>query len=123
VVEGELMGYANIIDANLTLVFNQLKDLAKTVTLRKKSSVSFDFASSQLEEGETSDVVTKAVFIEDKKSSSKHNSTRREILFKSRGVGDLTMYDAVLYNGETWKLGPVISNNGYTVFAEIYKEG
>jgi len=117
------MGYAKIIDANLNLAFNQLKDLAKNVTFRKKAPIGFDFGSAEMDEGQAADTIIKAVVIDNKKTSEKHNPTKKEILFKSRGVGDITMYDSIIIDNETWKIGPIISNNGYIVFAEIFKEG
>ncbi len=117
------MGYAKVIDANLNLAFNQLKDLAVNVILHRKAQQGFDFSNAAITEDQAVDTIIKAVIIEKTKSSETHNSSKKEILFKSRGIPDITTYDSVTIANEVWKFGPIISDNGYVIFAEIYKEG
>ena len=122
------MGYKSLVDSQVTMAFNLLKDLADDVTLNKSSNVSFNFNTGAKEEKSIPTVI-KAVVITDDKKSDIHNSIKREVLFKTRSLGDINGYDSMTFenahdthlNG-TWKLGPIINNDGYTILAEIYKE-
>ena len=121
------MGYKALVDSQATMAFNLLKDLADDVVLNKSSNVNFNFGSGEKEERIESSVI-KVVVIDDDKKSDAHNSIKREVLFKTRGLGDINAYDSMTFenahdthlNG-TWKLGPVLNNDGYTILAEIYK--
>ena len=121
-VEGQLMSYKALIDRNLTLAFNQIKDLAEDVILKKSSSNDFDFGT-----GTTSNTVVekpiKAVVIKSNKMSNSHNGSVREIMFKSKGLGDLNAYDVVSFEGADWRFSTKINSDGYIIHAQVYREG
>jgi len=116
------MSYTSLIDSSLSLAFNQLKDLAKDMLLVRKTDKSFDFSTIAMSKGKTANHDIKAVILDTKKGANR-NTKRRQILFKSRNIDDITVYDSVIYNDETWKFNPLIVDSGFTYLAEILKEG
>ena len=123
------MGYKSLVDSQATMAFNILKDLADDVVLNKKDSVSFNFGTGVKEE-RTTPIEIKVVVLDDDKKSKIHNSIEREVLFKTRGLGDINAYDSMTFenahdvhlNG-TWKFGTILNNDGYTILARIYRRG
>lgn len=116
------MSYKALIDSNLNLAFNTIKDLAITVTFIKKTGTTFDFAAGTTVHTTTTNITTKAVVVEEKKTSKTSNTKTRQMMFKSKPLGDISLYDSVLIGADTWKLGDVISNSGYIILTNIYKE-
>lgn len=116
------MGYRTLIDKSLTLAFNLLKDLAVNITLIRKTNTTFDFSTADVTKGTVANTIIKAVILDGTKTSPEHNANRKQIIFKSKGIDDITMYDSILLENETWKFGPIISNSGYIISAEIFKE-
>ena len=124
------MGYKALVDANITLAFNLLKDLAVDVTLNKSAETNFDFGAAEVSpDYKASQLPIKAVILLDEKKSAKHNSIERSIMFKTRGLGDLNAYETILIEDDNdsskvvkWRFGPLINNDGYTIMAKIYRE-
>jgi hypothetical protein len=119
------MSYKNLINTNLTKAFNLIKDLAEDVIFVKRNSTVFDFNAADLKTSTTTQVVLKAIVINSKKNSktdSGHNTSKKQIMLKSKDVGDISLYDSLILNNETWKFGPVLQNTGFVILAEISKE-
>ena len=116
------MGYRAIVNSNVTTAFNMLRDLAEDVTLNESSGETFDFGTGETVAGDNKSVTVKAVVIQDDKQSTEHNTIKRQILFKTRGLGDINVYDSVVISGDTWRFGSTLNDDGYTVLAEVYKE-
>ena len=116
------MSYKALVDSNVTLAFNLLKDLAVDATLSKSGTVTFDFDTASNVESTRAELPIKAVVVDDDKKSDKSNSIVRQLLFKTRGLGDLNAYDRINIDGHEWQFGPLINNDGYTILAEIYRE-
>ena len=123
-----MMGYKSLVDSQVTMAFNLLKDLADDVILNKSSDVSFNFGDASTSQ-KTEQTVIKAVVTDDDKKSQIHNSIERQVMFKTRGLGDINAYDSLTFENShdihlngTWKLGPVLNNDGYTILASIYRE-
>jgi hypothetical protein len=116
------MSYAALIDSKLNLAFNTIKDLAVPVTFIKKTGTSFDFGTGATVHTTTTNIVTKAVIVDEKKTSKSTNTKTRQMMFKSKPLGDISLYDSVLIGADTWKLGDVISNSGYIILTNIYKD-
>lgn len=115
------MSYSKLIDRNLNLVFNKLKDLAKIATVTKHTDVEFDFGTG--EKTSTSEQINfKAVMLSVKTDSVKTNTETTQILFKRDDVGDITTYDVVVVEGVTYKIGKVHKNNGYVTLATLVRE-
>ena len=124
------MSYKALVRSNVKNAFNLVRDLAEDVILQKSSDIDFDFSTGVLldDAGETQ-LPIKAVIIENKKKSTKVNAIERQILFSTEFLGDVNAYDVVYIkdtHDETkmvaWKFGPKIIDNGYIMFANIYRE-
>ena len=123
------MAFYSFIDANITLVFNLLKDLAVEANLNKSPDNDFNFATAEMETGTDASIPVKVVVIKDDKKSKEHNSIRRQVLFKTRGLGDIDAYDTIDIPDEvdpsislSWKFVGKLNNDGYTVLAEVFRE-
>ncbi len=114
------MGYKSLIQNNINNAFNSVKDLATIVTLTKKSDVTFDF-STNAPTSTASTITAKLISTLRKKNSEKDSSVKRYVIFRTSEVGDLSVYDSFVEDGVTWKFGPIISNNGFTVTAEVFE--
>jgi uncharacterized protein YaaQ len=116
------MSYLRLIDNNLSKAFSLIKDLATDATFIKKSNTTFNF-NTGIAKPKVSETVDAKVIIMDKlKRSRDRNTQSQQIMFKSNDVGDLTLYDSVIINEITWKLGAHIKNDGFINIIEISKE-
>lgn len=124
------MSYRTLVNNAVSLAFRQLRSLAKDVVLHKSANVAFDFSLGELEaDPKKSDIVTKAVVLEDDKKSKKHNKTKRHILMHVKGLGDLNAYDTISIPNDVdsskmdvWRLGPAVNTDGYVVMVEVHRE-
>lgn len=116
------MSYKNLIDKNLTLAFNLTKDLATDIVLSKKTSPSYNFSTAAVDVVSTQTVTTKGVIIETEKNSKDRNSSKRQVMLKTAEVGDITKYDTLQYDSQTWNIGEIPKNDGYITLVNIYRE-
>lgn len=116
------MGYATQIDSKLNMAFNLIKDLAVSVVFVKKTGASFDFSTGESVVTTTTNITTKAVIVDSKKTSKESNVMSKQLMFKSKDLGDISLYDSVQINGVTWRLGDVITNSGYIILITIFKD-
>jgi len=116
------MGYAELVRKNVKAAFNAVGNLAIDVTLVKSGGASFDFNSGASEDVTSSSVCARAIIEGVKKTSEKRNVTSKEMMLNYEEVGDITLFDEVIIDGTTWKIGNPIEDDGFTVKAEIYKE-
>jgi hypothetical protein len=116
------MGYRSLVEGNVRKAFRMVKDLASDVVLNRKPVGDFDFATSSVKKTRAETATAKAIMMSMLKGSAEHNSPRRVVLFSKTEVGDLTIYDSFTWDGVVWKLGPVLSDDGYVVTAEMYRE-
>lgn len=116
------MSYQKLVDANVNRAFNLIKDLASNVTLTRKNDPKFDFASATAKFSGSLTVSTKAVVLDSKKKSDDRNTVKRELLLKSKEIGDINEYSTVLINGVQWNIGATISNDEFVTVAEVYRE-
>jgi hypothetical protein len=116
------MSYVNLIDSNLTMAFNLVKDLAKPAVLNKKGNVSFDFETGTTKTSNNSNTAIKVIVTDISKKSKEHNAVMRQVMFKAKGLGDIKMYDSLLIDNEVWNFGNFLKSEGYIIVAEIFKE-
>lgn len=116
------MSYQNLIDSNLSRAFNLVKDLAIPIVLTKKTVPEFNFGTGDAQFGANQTVNTKAVVIDSKKKSENRNTVQKELMLKSKEVGDLTNYATVTINSEVWNLGDIQKNDGFILLAKIFRE-
>ena len=116
------MSYQALIDANLNRAFNLIKDLAKDIVLTRQTNPNFDFGTGTAKFGTPVTVATKAVIIEDKKPNDNRNTIKRQMMLKTKEIGDINQYTTVSINNETWNIGDVIKNDGFITLADIHRE-
>jgi len=116
------VSYKNTIDANLKRAFSMIKDLATDAILNKKQSSSFDFSTGDSVNTGNTVLVVKAILINSKKASTTSETVSKEVMLKSKEVIDISAYDTLTINSEVWKIGPVISNDGFLILATVFRE-
>jgi hypothetical protein len=96
------------------------KDLAENVTFTKKSD-NFNFNTLENVSTNTS-VVVKAIIIDGKQAKEDRSIKMKQLMFRSKDLGNISLFDTVIIQGETWKLGNAIKDSGYIIIVEAYKE-
>lgn len=115
------MSYQALINRNLDKAFRLLKDIAIDITLNRNTA-DFDFSSNATNVTANSSVSLKAVVTDINKESPEYNYLEKQVLFKSKDIDDLTVYDTITIEAETWKIGSKINNSGYIYLLNIFKD-
>ena len=114
------MAYQSLIDSSLAKAYRLVKDLAEDVTFTKKSG-EFNFSTMEAVSADTS-VVVKTIVTDGKQAKENRNVKMKQLMFRSKDLGNISLFDIVVIEGETWKLGNVIKDSGYIIVVEAYKE-
>lgn len=122
-VEGELMGYKSMVERNVDKAFKLIGDLAITVTLNRKTKATFNFDTLDVKTTLTPNLVTSAVLLESSKKTAEHNTRSTSLILKTKEIGDINLFDSVTIGADLFKIGPIISTDGYITNVEIFKEG
>lgn len=117
------MAYTALIDKQLRLAFNQVKDLAKSAVFRQKVSSNFNFASGKTESTSIVQPTTKVVEFDGRKQPRGSKRIVKSLLVKSKEVGDISAYDIVEYDGYTWTIVGTIKGTGFILVLEVAREG
>lgn len=116
------MGYNQLVKDSVDLAFNLLGDLAQTFTFSKVTNNSFNFATGALNAPTINELTIKGVMVTSRKAYPKHNTTMTKVIVKTKDVGDISSFDKFVHNTITYKIGPVITNDGYIVEFEAFRE-
>jgi hypothetical protein len=116
------MGYQTLIDAKLNQAFNLVKDLAIDIVLTKKQDSTFNFGTGEVKFGSQSVVNTKAIPIDLKKTSENRNTIEKQLMLKSKEVGDITKYATVQFQSKTWNIGDIPKDDGFILLVNVYRE-
>lgn len=116
------MSYRKLVEANVTKAFNLVKDLAYDVVLTKKQTADFNFSSGETQLSSSQTVSTKAIVIEATKKSDDRNTIQKQIMLKTKDVGDINNYSTVSISGVIWKIGSIQKDDGFVITANIFKE-
>lgn len=116
------MGYQTLIDSNLNKAFNLAKDLAKDVTFVRKPNPNFNFSTGEASFSANQNITTKAVIYEAKKNSKERNTTIKEMMLKSKEIGDATLYDSVTIDNQSWNIIAIPKNNGFISIVQVSRE-
>jgi len=116
------MGYQALLDSSLNKAFNLSKDLAKEVTFVRKPNAAFNFGTGESEFSTVQNTATKAVIVDSKKPSKDKNAIVRQLLLKSKEVGDISLYDSVTIDSQTWNITEVQKNDGFISLVEVTRE-
>jgi hypothetical protein len=116
------MSYTKLIDKQLTLAFNKVKDLAVNAIVLKRTNGEFNFATGLIASGATTQIHVKAIVVDQEKSSKDVNTEVRQVMFKTQEVTEITLLDKIVINDVTWAFSNMLKSNGYVTVAEISKE-
>lgn len=116
------MGYQALIDSNLNKAFNLSKDLAKDVVFVRKPDPAFNFGTAEASFSTTQNVSTKAIIYESKKKSKEINTVIKELMLKSKEIGDATLYDSVTIDSQNWNIVSIPKNDGFVSIVEVSRE-
>lgn len=105
------------INRNVLKAFSSIGDLTKTVTLVQKDATGFDFANNTAQK--TSAITTQVRCIITEKTRKDELIT--SLMFLSSDLNDLTMYDKVIIDGNTWGLKLPYRDNGFTTTIELIR--
>jgi len=116
------MGYKALVNKNVAKAFTLLKDLAEDITLTKKTATSFNFSTLTASDTEAAALTTKAVITDSNKQSLDRNVVKKIMLLKTQDIGDISLYDKISYNSQTWLIGPSILSDNFVTVVEVQKE-
>jgi len=117
------MGYNSLVSRNVDKAFKLIGDLANTVTLVRKATSTFNFSTLNIKETDQANLVTTAIISDIKKPSGEHNTKASSLMLKTKEIGDINLFDTVIINNESFKIGPLISTDGFVTTVEIFREG
>jgi len=115
------MSYVNLINSNVSLAFNLVKDLAVDALIVKASRSDFDFTTGATDQTFTS-LPAKAIFVEEKKSSKEVNTSVKTVMIKTRESGDISTLDKLSVSNVIWNFTNIVRSNGYITIAEVARE-
>lgn len=115
------MALRKVIDNALSIAFKQMQDLAIVALFAKAVNGVFDFSTAQIVGEDESTKRLKIVVIKSKKAGDSGVVVSKDIMFQTSLI-DVSAYDTVTFDGVSWKIGPVISNNGFVTTLTIFKE-
>jgi hypothetical protein len=115
------MSYKNLIDSSLNLAFNQLKDLAEDFIYIKKTSSTFDFNTSLVTDTSVT-YSAKTVIVGKEKSRKDFGVVSMQLLAKTKEIGNISNFDSVIYNNETWTISDNIKDNGFISLFSVIRE-
>lgn len=115
------MSYVNLINSNINLAFNLVKDLAVDAFIVKASRADFNFSTGSSNQAYTN-TPAKVIIIEEKKKSKEVNTTVKTAMIKTREAGDISTLDKLSITGVTWNFTNIVRSDGYITLAEIAKE-
>ena len=112
------MAYKSLIDSQLAIAFNQLKDLAVPVLFEGVSVEGYDFAAMAPDVSSAPQVSLKAVVLGEKKEEGKITA---ELLFKSRDLENPSEHSRVTFEGNSWVVGPVLAQKRYITLVKVWR--
>jgi hypothetical protein len=116
------MGYKDLIDKNLTLAFNLVKDLAVEVSFIKKTGTTFSFTTSAVSHAASTTVPKKIVWTSGIKRAIGSNIISRKLIMSIEGIDGISTYDSIFEGGIIWKISAPILNNGFIITLEAHRE-
>jgi len=117
------MGYRSMVEKNVDKAFKLVGDLATSVTLVRKASSTFNFNTLGVKNVNLANLITLAIVTNITKNAEDRNVLRTSMMLKTKEIGDINLFDTVIINNETFKIGAPISTDGYVTTVEIFKEG
>lgn len=116
------MAYLPLIDKQLRVAFNQVKDIAVIGYFRKRTNASFDFNTVTASETVSTAIPAKVIIIDGVKQDKGASRIKKQLMVKSKEIGELSQYDTVEINGKVWTISGQIKNSGFIYVLEIMGE-
>ena len=113
------MGYAALVDKQLSNAFLRVKDLASDALFTKSTSANFNFNSGQLAETQAPPIRIKLVVTNEVTKSS---TVTRTVMAKAADIVAFTLYDTITLDGVIWKIGDVLKQSGKIWVFNIFRE-
>ena len=116
------MGFKKIINSSINLAFAKLKDLAPYATYSKTTDAAFDFNTAAVVEGVSTTKPVKTVVLGIQQSGDAATGSRvmtSRIMFRKSDIDNVGIYDTVVINSQTWKLGTVVQDTGYVIMVDV----
>lgn len=116
--------YSSLIASNVSLAFQQMKDLAVAVTMHVDTRSGFNFNTGQVNNNPASSLPASAIFLETKGKTKSTKIEKKQVILKTREMAPITDYKTISEDasGLSWTIGPVYMTNGYITVAEVYRE-
>ena len=109
-----------LLSRGVRMAFRMLQDKAEDVTLRRKPEDGYNFDTSAVNYSGESEITVKAVVTNEERKGS---VIKRTIMLMRSEVDEIRAYDELIAEGIVWNLGPVISDDGFIVIIDAYREG
>lgn len=116
------MGLYKLVDKNLTKAFSAIKDLAVIATFVKKTNPTFDFNKGVIKTTMAASIDVKVIIVDNTKASMDRNVQQLQIMFKVSDVGDIFLYETVIINSISWKIGKYIKTDRFITVIELFRE-
>lgn len=117
------MGYKSLIRNQVRKAFIAAKDLVVDATLTQNAATAFNFGTSTAIMGTPVVKTVKAIVTEKKRKADVGVVVFTEIMLNAEDVSDPTIYDTIVIEGVTHNVVTPYVNNGFTITAEIAKNG
>ena len=115
------MGYRQLIEKQVTLAFNKVKDLATDVILTKKIDVEFNFSTNAITNDSTEIINTKCIINTIIKKSEDKERTIKTAMFNTLDIGDINQYATITIGTDTWNIGPKINSDSFLTVVELLR--
>jgi len=116
------MAYLNMVEKNLTKAFKLIKDLATDAVFQKRLNSSFNFDTGTTVVTDAGSIMAKVVIVDNTRGATDKNTQQLQIMFKVQDVGDLVLYETVVINNLTWKIGKYIKSDQFISIIELFRE-
>jgi|SRR5210317_1519024 len=115
------MSYKNLIGRNVVKAFNLVGDLADDVIITNENSTDFDFSEGEVTHSKQTKITTQMIITEVSTKASEMKDDKKMALLKTAEVGDINDWSSLLYQGISWKFGPLIHSDRFVTIVEIHK--
>jgi len=108
-----------LLSRGVRMAFRMLQDKSENITLRRKPESGYDFSDSSVNYSGESEITVEAIFTNEER---KGGAIRRTVMLMRSQVDEIRAYDELIIEGIVWNLGPVISDDGFIVVVDAYRE-
>jgi hypothetical protein len=116
------MGYATLIKQQARSAFAKIGTLATKAVLTQANSSTFDFATQTTTK--SAPVSTNVTIVVSKMGRAKlsKNTLEATVIMLKEDIDDLTLYDTIAFNGNTWNIVKPTEDDGYIATLKLTRE-